>query len=172
MINEFDISEYLKSNGFEKVTDDRTFYLKSPRVKVKLIYPDPTFLCGYQRMVVSSPDRVFAKQELDIPKSRMDAAKVIMPLLNHRPMRDTSLKNIWETQAEVLNISEYNFRTFVSVQVPGASYPIETFVRPSLSHILEGVVVGNWVHMVLKIDGRKVGGKRMNTIEVIGINVV
>lgn len=174
MVNNFDIESYLISRGFERIKDDRQFYMHSPKMKVKLIYPNPAYRCGYQTMVITDPDRKFSKKEMEVPNSKMRADKIFVPLMSYKPTRDPSYSNVWETQGKIKNIrsifhDDTEIRRLFYLEIHGASGLIETFVRPSLMDLTLGIEVNDVVHVVLKTDAISKRDHTFNVMEVIGM---
>ena len=165
MINEFDIEQYLLHQGFKRSdVDNRVFEREEPRTKVKLIQPDSQFLCGYHYMAVTFPTRIHAKMEKEIPNTKDKADRIFLPLMEPRPLRDSTYDNTFETQGRVVNKS----LNVLSYNIKGASALIISFVKPGIDNMLRDIKEGDWVHVVLKVNG----SGALNTIETISIQKV
>ena len=175
--NKFDIVKYLKEAGFEEIAQGKHFYRNDPKMKVKLIHPDPSFFCGFQTMAISDPDRKFAKRELEIPKNNVDADRVFLPLSSYRPERDASYNNTWETQVQIIDMvpvfyGNTEVKKNIAMAMSGANMPTEATLKHSLNHMIDGIIPGDWVHVVLKVDGGILRGRTINTLEIISIHKV
>ena len=147
--NDFNIHQYLLAIGFEQMSE-RTYLRMKPSAKVKLIHPDETFLCGFRTAAISDPSRVFAKKEIEIPTNKGRADMWFLPLLQAKPLKDTSYINQFETQGEIKHywLDDSGPRYIALIMANGE---LVDFKLSKVAHGMIKIRIGDWVHVVFTL---------------------
>jgi hypothetical protein len=117
MVSNLDVASYLKAYGFE-TSDNKTFVLQEPAIKVKLIRPSSDlYACGYSHIAISSPDKKFAKTEVEVPKNAFVLSKIIMPIMSGKLKPSTV--NQFEVIGMIVNRFDWNPVSSVLIKIGG-----------------------------------------------------
>lgn len=168
LVNDFDIREFLLTVGFVAL-NDRTFQIENPSIKIKLIYPDTSYTCGYRRMAVSSPDRMFRKMETYVPRDKERANSFLVSIYNRSVSLDPAMNNTGETQGQVVKVIPKERGMNMWICINGCPEPALFGVKPGALDMAQSIAEGDHVYVIYKIESKQTDDIVRNFLNITSI---